>query len=126
VANICVLHRFFMIRTQIYLTEEQARGIKIRAKHEKKREAEVIGELVKKSLDTSGYQPFSRYERKGSNQSANCPGQLTLESSAKTLPMMLISFVWNLNVAPHSTAPYLNITSDRVMLVSGCRRINVT
>jgi hypothetical protein len=41
-----------MIRTQIYLTEEQARDIKLRAKREKKREAEVIGELLSNSLKT--------------------------------------------------------------------------
>jgi hypothetical protein len=39
-----------MIRTQIFLTEEQARDIKLRAKREKKREAEVIGELLSNSL----------------------------------------------------------------------------
>ena len=43
----------FMIRTQVYLTEEQARDIKLRAKHENKREAEVIRELVNKGLDAS-------------------------------------------------------------------------
>jgi hypothetical protein len=41
-----------MIRTQVYLTEEQARDIKLRAKREKKREAEVIGELLSNSLKT--------------------------------------------------------------------------
>ena len=41
-----------MIRTQVYLTEEQARDIKLRAKREKKREAEVIRELVSKGLKT--------------------------------------------------------------------------
>ena len=35
-----------MIRTQVYLTEDQARDIKLRAKRENKREAEVIRELV--------------------------------------------------------------------------------
>jgi hypothetical protein len=35
-----------MIRTQIYLTEDQARDIKLRAKREKKHEAEVIRDLV--------------------------------------------------------------------------------
>jgi hypothetical protein len=39
-----------MIRTQVYLTEEQARDIKLRAKREKKREIEVIGELLTQSL----------------------------------------------------------------------------
>jgi hypothetical protein len=39
-----------MIRTQVYLTEEQARDIKLRAKREKKREAEVIRELLSQGL----------------------------------------------------------------------------
>jgi len=41
-----------MIRTQVYLTEDQARDIKLRAKREKKREAEVIQEVVSKGLQT--------------------------------------------------------------------------
>jgi SRSO17 transposase len=35
-----------MIRTQVYLTEDQARDIKLRAKRQNKPEAEVIRELV--------------------------------------------------------------------------------
>jgi hypothetical protein len=35
-----------MIRTMVYLTEEQARNIKLRAMREYKREAEVIRELL--------------------------------------------------------------------------------
>jgi hypothetical protein len=35
-----------MIRTQVYLTEEQTRDIKLRAKRENKPEAEVIRELL--------------------------------------------------------------------------------
>ena len=42
-----------MVRTQVYLTEEQARDIKLRAKHENKREAEVIRELLSEGLRTS-------------------------------------------------------------------------
>jgi len=42
-----------MIRTQVFLTEEQARDIKLRAKREKKREAEVIRELLSKGLHAS-------------------------------------------------------------------------
>jgi hypothetical protein len=42
-----------MIRTQVYLTEEQARDIKLRAKRERKHEAEVIRELVSKGLKSS-------------------------------------------------------------------------
>jgi hypothetical protein len=51
-----------MIRTQVYLTEEQARDIKLRAKREKKREAEVIGELLSNSLKTA---PSERRESTG-------------------------------------------------------------
>ena len=51
-----------MIRTQVYLTEEQARDIKLRAKREKKREAEVIGELLSNSLKTV---PSERRESTG-------------------------------------------------------------
>ena len=52
----------YMIRTQIFLTEEQARDIKLRAKREKKREAEVIGELLSNSLKTV---PSERRESTG-------------------------------------------------------------
>jgi hypothetical protein len=51
-----------MIRTQVYLTEEQARDIKLRAKRENKREAEVIGELLSNSLKTV---PSDRRESTG-------------------------------------------------------------
>ena len=42
-----------MIRTQVYITEEQARDIKLRAKRENKREAEVIRELLREGMKTS-------------------------------------------------------------------------
>ena len=42
-----------MIRTMVYLTEEQARDIKLRAKRENKREAEVIRELLSNALNAS-------------------------------------------------------------------------
>jgi hypothetical protein len=35
-----------MIRTQVYLTEEQTQDIKLRAKRENKAEAEIIHELL--------------------------------------------------------------------------------
>ena len=35
-----------MIRTQVYLTKEQMRDIKLKAKRENKREAEIIRELL--------------------------------------------------------------------------------
>jgi hypothetical protein len=41
-----------MIRQQVYLTEEQVRDIKLRAKRERKREAEVIRELLSEGLKT--------------------------------------------------------------------------
>ena len=42
-----------MIRTQVYLTEGQARDIKLRAKRENKHEAEVIRELLSMGLKAS-------------------------------------------------------------------------
>lgn len=42
-----------MIRTQVYITEEQARDIKLRAKRENKRDAEVIRELLSEGLKKS-------------------------------------------------------------------------
>ena len=42
-----------MIRTQVYLTEDQARDIKLRAKREQKHEAEVIRELVDVGLKSA-------------------------------------------------------------------------
>jgi hypothetical protein len=42
-----------MIRTQVYITEEQARDIKLKAKRENKREAEVIRELLSEGMKKS-------------------------------------------------------------------------
>jgi hypothetical protein len=42
-----------MIRTQIYLTEEQNQDIKLRAKREKRREADIIRELLDRGRLTS-------------------------------------------------------------------------
>lgn len=42
-----------MIRTHVYLTEEQARGIKVKAKRENKREDKVIRELLSVGLKTA-------------------------------------------------------------------------
>jgi hypothetical protein len=42
-----------MIRTQVYLTKEQARDIKLRAQRENKHEAEVIRELLNVGFDAS-------------------------------------------------------------------------
>ena len=44
-----------MIRTHIYITEEQARDIKSRAKRERRREADVIRDLLERGrLTTQG------------------------------------------------------------------------
>jgi GAF domain-containing protein len=40
-----------MVRTQVYLTEEQARDIKLRAQRENKHEAEVIRELLDRGFN---------------------------------------------------------------------------
>ena len=42
-----------MIRTQVYLTVDQARDIKLRAKRENKREAEIIRELLSEGMKKS-------------------------------------------------------------------------
>jgi hypothetical protein len=42
-----------MIRTQVYLTEEQTQDIKLRAKRENKAEAEVIRELLSEGMKKS-------------------------------------------------------------------------
>ena len=39
-----------MIRTQVYLTEEQAQTIKLRSKRERKSKAEVIREFLNQSM----------------------------------------------------------------------------
>jgi hypothetical protein len=53
-----------MIRTQVYLTDEQARDIKLRAKRQNKPEAEVIRELVNKGLKAA---PSPRQESTGAS-----------------------------------------------------------
>jgi hypothetical protein len=42
-----------MIRTQVYLTEDQVRDIKLHAKRENKRETEVIRELLSEGMKKS-------------------------------------------------------------------------
>ena len=51
-----------MIRTQVFLTEEQSRDIKLRAKREKKHEAEVIRELLSEGLKSA---PGAKQESTG-------------------------------------------------------------
>jgi hypothetical protein len=46
-----------MIRKQVYFTEDQALGIKIRAKREGRHEAEVIREAVSAGLKSSQPKP---------------------------------------------------------------------
>ena len=41
-----MIESIYMIRTQVYLTEEQTQDIKLRAKRENKAEAEIIRELL--------------------------------------------------------------------------------
>jgi hypothetical protein len=48
-----MLYIKYMIRTQVYLTEEQARDIKLLAKSEKKREAKIIRDLLNKGFAAS-------------------------------------------------------------------------
>ena len=42
-----------MILTQVYITKEQARDIKLRAKRENKHEAEIIRELLSEGMKKS-------------------------------------------------------------------------
>jgi hypothetical protein len=42
-----------MVRTQVYLTEEQARDIKTRAQRERRREADVIRDMLERGRLTS-------------------------------------------------------------------------
>jgi hypothetical protein len=51
-----------MIRTQVYLTEDQARDIKLRAKRENKAEAEIIRELLDTGRNVS---PSTAHESSG-------------------------------------------------------------
>ena len=46
-----------MIRTQVYLTEQQARDIKLKARQEQKPEAKVIRELIEEGLNATGKKP---------------------------------------------------------------------
>jgi hypothetical protein len=53
-----------MVRTQVYLTREQARDIKLRARREQKREAEVIRELLSEGLSLfchTGIKPWKLF-----------------------------------------------------------------
>jgi hypothetical protein len=48
---------YIMIRTQVYLTDEQARDIKLRARQEQKPEAQVIRELLEEGLNSTRKKP---------------------------------------------------------------------
>lgn len=54
---ICYKYGIPMIRTQVYLTDEQARDIKLRALREKKREAVLIRELLDAGLNATASKP---------------------------------------------------------------------
>jgi hypothetical protein len=43
-----------MIRTQVYLTEEQSQAIKLRSRRDQKPEAEVLRDIVDKGLAVEG------------------------------------------------------------------------
>ena len=53
-----------MVRTQVYLTEEQTRDIKLRAKRQNKPEAEAIREVISAGLKTS---PSPSHESTGAS-----------------------------------------------------------
>jgi hypothetical protein len=44
----------FMIRTQVYLTEDQSQQIKLRSKQEQRPEAEILRDIVDKGLAAAG------------------------------------------------------------------------
>jgi hypothetical protein len=73
-----------MIRTQVYITEEQARDIKLKAKRENKREAEVIRDLLRTGLDASRRTPHEttgeallRLARLGEKLKVKAPADLS-------------------------------------------------
>lgn len=43
---LCVINKAIMIRTHIYITEQQARDIKVRARRERRRESDIARELL--------------------------------------------------------------------------------
>src|SRR3954451_21910077 len=51
--DMCYKGNRTMVRTQVYLTEEQARDIKIRAQRERRREADVIRDMLERGRLTS-------------------------------------------------------------------------
>jgi hypothetical protein len=73
-----------MIRTQVYLTEEQARDIKLRARQENRPEAEVIRELVDRgrtsthraNRETTG-DAFLRLAKRGEELQVKAPADLS-------------------------------------------------
>jgi hypothetical protein len=75
-----------MIRTQVYITEEQARDIKLKAKRENKREAEVIRDLLRTGLnasrrihhETTG-EALLRLARLGEKLKVKAPADLSLQ-----------------------------------------------
>src|SRR3954454_20357946 len=51
--DVCYKGNKTMVRTQVYLTEEQARDIKVRAQRERRREADVIRDMLERGRLTS-------------------------------------------------------------------------
>ena len=73
-----------MIRTMVYITEEQARDIKLRAKREQKPEAVVIRELLDEGLSTTAQKTrvstgdaFLRLAKIGKELGATGPADLS-------------------------------------------------
>ena len=73
-----------MVRTQVYLTEEQVRDTKLRAMQENKREAEVIRDLVDKWRASSRRAPqettgdaLLRLARLGERLQVSAPADLS-------------------------------------------------
>jgi hypothetical protein len=64
-----------MIRTQIYLTEEQSKDIKARAAREKRREADIIRELLDRG----------RYISQGKRQESTGEALLRIAAMGKEL-----------------------------------------
>ena len=74
-----------MIRTQVYITEEQARDIKLKAKRENKHEAEVIRDLLRTGLNASRRTHYEttgeallRLARLGEKLKVKAPADLSL------------------------------------------------
>lgn len=71
-----------MIGTQVYLTEEQARDIKVRAQRERRREAEVIRDLIERGrLTTPSCKRLTVAEMLGRIESLGLSGPTDLSTN---------------------------------------------